>query len=207
MLPEYSAELAELFGILLGDGSVTRYYTKIYLNADADRAYWPYVRDLCTALFPGVTVSAIARPKRGTHEIQMSSRDVSEFLFRNGFDPKVRSVPEWITDVRAHSLRCVRGLLDTEGTVGIKNFPGAHGTYVYAQMTFTNKNKNLLSFVEGVLCAEGYAPTRNAKKNIYISNTRDVDRYMLEIGSSNPKFAQKLALRATARTRRGARAV
>ena len=200
-----SAELAELFGILLGDGSVAQYYSRIYLNRIADAEYWPYVRDLCIRLFPGATVSAIDRPKRGTREIQISSKSVSTYLVKCGFDPKIRSVPNWISSNKGKSKRCIRGLVDTEGTVGIKRYTGVQREHIYAQLTFTNKNKNLLSFIESKLMQFGYSPTRNSRKNIYISNARDIQRYMLEIGSSNPKFAKKLALRGA--TRRGARAV
>lgn len=205
-LPTCTSEnLAELFGILAGDGSVTKYYLKIYLNRFTDAAYWPNVVALCKSLFPDVLVSGWERPTRGTYEIQISSRAVSEYLLQMGFDPKKRVMPSWIVANPKYARAAVRGLIDTDGTIGIKRYVGAAGTYVYAQITFTNRNANLLQFVEHTLIDNGFKPTRNAKKNIYISNARDIDRYMLEIGSSNPKFAKKLGGRVT--KRRGARAV
>src|SRR5882672_8753331 len=69
----YSRELAELFGILLGDGSVTKYFTKVYLNLAVERGYGAFVKSLFEGLFSGVPVSVFERPDRGVLEIQVSS--------------------------------------------------------------------------------------------------------------------------------------
>ncbi len=192
---KYTEELAELFGILLGDGSLTRYYLRIYLNAIADKAYVPKVYALCKKLFPKARIARYVRVARGTEEIQISSSDVSRYLSTIGFSPKIRSIPEWIQKDSAFSRATLRGLFDTEGSVGLKKFTGKNGQYVYAQITFTNKNSNILEFVERALQEFGFKPTKNSKKNIYLSNVRDANRYMLEIGSSNPKLAEKLKRR------------
>lgn len=192
---EPSINLAELFGILLGDGSVVQYFVKVYLNASCEYNYSLYVQRLCKNLFPGATVSRYLRKARGTIEIQISSSEVSKFLLRNGFDPKRRSVPEWIQKNEAHVEASLRGLFDTEGTVGVKYFDGKNGVRFYKQLTFTNKNENLLKFVETQLKKRGYKPTAGSKKNIYISNGNDIGRYAREIGSSNSKLTKKLKAR------------
>ena len=185
-------DLAELFGILLGDGSVTPYYVKIYLNLIADTNYVPYVYTLCKKLFPGAVVTRTPRPARGTEDIQISSCEVSRFLVRNGFHPKERDVPLWIQKNATFIKATIRGLVDTEGSIGIKYFNAKKGKRFYKQITFTNKNKNLLTFVESHLILFGYSPTKNSRKNIYISNAKDVMRYTNDIGSSNPKLTKRL---------------
>ncbi len=87
----------------------------------------------------------------------------------------------------------VRGLFDTEGSVGMKYFLGMHGTYLYKQLTVTNKNKNILRFLEESLHRFDYKPTKNSHKNIYVSNKKDIQRYLYDIGSSNPKIVRKIA--------------
>ncbi len=191
----YSTGLAELFGILFGDGSVTKYFAKIFLNASCEKPYAQYVQRLCQTLFPKATVTRYISKKRGTVEVQISSSDVTRYFLANGFDPKKRSVPEWIQNNKNFNLMAIRGLFDTEGTMGIKYFHAKKGKRFYKQLTFTNKNKNLLAYVETQLKNFGYRPTNNSQKNIYISNEYDIHRYSIEIGSSNRKLIKKLKMR------------
>ena len=188
----YSEELAELFGILLGDGSVTKYFTKVHLNFQLESEYSLFVKKLCQKLFPGSTVSRVPRQARGTWEVQISSIDVCTYLVKVGFDPKSRVIPSWIKGNRAFIRAAIRGLFDTEGTVSFKYYRGKSGDAFYKQLTVTNTNKNVLNFLEASLRGLGYRPNRNPKKNIYISNKLDIERYMRDIGSHNPKMLEKL---------------
>ena len=192
---QYTDKLAELFGILLGDGSVTKYFSKIFLNPIADKGYSKFVEKLCTNLFPGASISHFFRPKNGTEEIQISSKEVSDYLYSIGFNPVKRIVPKWIIAKDYLIKSTIRGLFDTEGSIGIKYFDGKGGKYLYKQLTFTNKNINLLGFIEKQLKNFGYSPTKKSAKNIYLSNTIDINRYSREIGSHNPKIIKKISIR------------
>ena len=188
----YSEELAEFFGILLGDGSVTKYYMKIYLNLAVEREYASFVHSLAEKLFVGATVTLHYRPARGTAEVQISSVDVSRYLMSVGFDPKTRTIPSWITKNETYRYATTRGLFDTEGTMGIKYFSGKTKFSFYKQLTVTNTNPNILSFIKESLVRKGLRPSRTTKKNIYISNGLDIRKYMADIGSNNPKMLSKL---------------
>ena len=192
---KYSEELAELFGILLGDGSVTKYYVKIYLNMKADKGYPQNLEKLLKKALPGIKSTIHIREKRGTEEVQVSSREVCDYLKSIGFNPKKRYIPKWITSKKEFIKRTVRGLFDTEGSIGIKRFHGKHGLYVYKQLTFTNTNKNILKFIESSLADLGFSPTKNSKKNIYLSNAKDIKKYFEIIGTSNPKLVKKTKMR------------
>ncbi len=189
---KYSPELSELFGILLGDGSVTKYFAKVYLNAVADVEYVPFVKMLAQKLFPDAPVTIQQRPNAGTTEIQISSKDVCDYLRHIEFDAKERYIPSWITNNSIFTRATIRGLFDTEGSVGVKYFRGKNGNYLYKQLTVTNKNKNILEFLEQSLTALGYKPTKKSQKNIYLSNKPDIDRYLDEISSHNPKIIRKI---------------
>lgn len=191
----YSEELAELFGILLGDGSVTKYFSKVYLNRIADLAYAPFVRGLISKLFIGALVTQRDLPYNGTIDIQISSKDVCDYLRSLGFDPKKRKIPEWITSNPMWIKATIRGLFDTEGSVGIKYVKGKNGNYLYKQLTVTNKNKNILKFLKKYLSMFGYKPTKNFDKNIYISNRVDIEKYLKDIIPHNPKILRKLVTR------------
>lgn len=188
---KFSKELAELFGVLLGDGGVERYFVRIYLNRKADRGYPQVLIALIKKLFPDVVVTCLDRPGRGTEEVQVSSVDVCNYLRSIGFDPKQRSVPSWILAHKNFIKATIRGLFDTEGSIGIKNYAGQGGRVQYFQLTVTNKNAHILYFLETELTKLGYKPTKNSQKNIYISNKKDIQRYFTEIGTSNPKLKKK----------------
>ncbi|MCX6819887.1 MAG: hypothetical protein NT019_01180 [Candidatus Adlerbacteria bacterium] len=188
----YSPELAELFGILLGDGSVETYFTKVYLNRVVDKPYVSFVFKLCKRLFPKASVTRYDRPAKGVVEVQISSKAVSDYLFSIGFKPKERTVPAWISSNVPFTKRTLRGLFDTEGSVSFKFYRGALGDTFYRQLTCTNSNKNILSFLEKKLTLLGFKPTKNSRKNIYISNRLDIKKFLDDIGSSNPKILRKL---------------
>lgn len=186
--------LAEFFGILLGDGSVTRYYVKIYLNRKKERDYALFVKKLAKELFTGVPITCQQRLNEGTIEIQISAKDVCDYLKNKGFDSKKRIIPLWIIKNKKFLKATIRGLFDTEGSVGIKYFHGKNGNYIYKQLTVTNKNENILRFLENYLTMFGYKPTKNSGKNIYISNESDIERYMKDIGSHNAKIINKIKI-------------
>lgn len=191
----HTIELAEFFGILLGDGSVTKYYTRVYLNLIADKGYEKVVIHLIKKLFSNTKICLMERPKRGTREIQISSIEVCNYFKKIGFIPEVRSIPSWIIENPLFIKATIRGLFDTEGSIGFKKFVGKNGTYIYKQLTFTNKNKPLLDFMQNSLENLNYTPTKNSSRNIYISNKKDIERYFKEIGTSNPKLEKKMKMR------------
>ena len=187
----YSSDLAEFVGILLGDGTVSTYFVKVYLNMIADKDYAKYVLRLSKKLFPKAAVTNRIDVKRGTTDIQISAKVVCDYLKRIGFKPKRKVVPRWIKNQKRFIKATLRGLFDTEGTIGFKYFDGKNGNYFYKQLTFTNSNNKLLRFVEKQLEKLGYKPTKDSIKNIYLSNRKDVERYFKEIGSSNQKMIRK----------------
>lgn len=191
---KFSNSLAEFLGILFGDGCVSNFYTKIYLNAVADRDYVTFVRELANRLFPGVNATVQHHKKECVTGIQISSKSVANYLKKIGFK-KSRQIPIWINENRSFANSFIRGLFDTEGSVGFKKFNGKNGNYLYKQLTFTNRNKGLLNFVSKKLNEVGLKPTMNSEKNIYISNPRDIERFSAIIGSSNPKIIHKLLIK------------
>lgn len=190
---KFSENLAELFGILLGDGGVEKYFVRIYLNRIADKGYSRHLILLIRKLFPKVKVTCLDREKRGTEEVQISSVDICNYFRKIGFDSKLRTIPAWIVDDIQFTKAAIRGLFDTEGSVGVKFYRGKRGICIYKQLTVTNKNKNILNFLEEGLKRLQYRPTEKSEKNIYISNRKDIERYFMEIGTNNPKLKKKFS--------------
>lgn len=188
---KYSPDLAEFIGVLLGDGHTTKYYVQIFLNSIADADYVLYILSLSKQLFPGSSVTNRKRISEGVTMVQISAKDVSDYLLSIDFNPKIKYIPYWILQKEEYRRATVRGLFDTEGSIGFKYFKGKTGDYFYKQLTFTNKNKYILKFVEETLSLQGYNVTKNSNKNIYISNRLHIEKYFQEIGTNNPKLSRK----------------
>jgi len=186
---------AEIFGILLGDGSVTEYFVKIHLNIKADAGYSKNILRLVPIAFPGIAATIYKRESRGAEEIMISSKNVCDYLRYLGFNPKNRTVPQWIWESDVYTKAAIRGLFDTEGSIGIKRYSGKFETRIYKQLTFTNRSIPLLQFVQNSLTMFGFKPTKTLNQNTYISNKDDIDRYFKIIGTSNPKLEKKLKIK------------
>ncbi|HPW34708.1 MAG TPA: LAGLIDADG family homing endonuclease [Candidatus Paceibacterota bacterium] len=192
---KYSSDLAEFFGILLGDGCVSKYFLKISLNSIADFKYIPLVTRLLKKLFRGASISLLKRRNQNMIEVQISSKEVCDYIRKIGFESKTRYIPNWILKNSNFFIATIRGLFDTEGSVGIKYFNGKSGKYFYKQLTVTNKNKNILVFLQKYLEVLKYHPTNNSNKNIYISNSNDINRYLNEVVPHNPKLTKRLKIK------------
>ena len=191
---EFNASLVEFMGILFGDGHVSKYFVKIYLNAVADRDYVPFVMELAKSLFHGASITVRFNKKDSTNEIQISSIVVANYLKKIGFNLP-RQIPEWINHDIDFLKAFIRGLFDTEGSVGFKKFNGRNGKYLYKQLTFTSRNNNLLSFIPKNLANFRIKSTTTSRKNIYISNSEDIKKFLMEIGLHNPKLIKKILIK------------
>jgi hypothetical protein len=192
-LPKYSRHLAEFVGICLGDGYVSKYQTAITLNISADKDYISYVVSITQLLFPNIKISLINKQKENCIDIRLNSSIVANFFRDMGIIPKNKIVPTWILSSIEYKKFCVRGLVDTEGSISQKEYwSKAKGKRVYYQLNFRNYDKGIMQFVRDTLCELHLKPTMTLKKSLYLSNPRDIKIFQEEIGFSNPKFQLKL---------------
>lgn len=189
VLPDINdPRLAELLGIMAGDGNFGPRFFVISLNAKTDNDYAIFVWKLAQKLFPGATVTIHYKSRGHVHRIQISSVMVIKFLRR--IWPDRKQIPIHILSDKGFKINFVRGLIDTEGSIGFKIFKGAKGFSIYKQLTFTNYNNDYRQIVHDVLKQNGFNPTLPAR-NIYISNKSDIERYFNLIGSHNSKMKVK----------------
>ena len=208
LLPAKDEKLAELVGILLGDGNIyihrgkksTGYMIRITGNSTTDQEYLlNYVKPLCENIF-GTPVKMYKHKRVKELFLILYSKKAVDFLISIGLraGDKIQnqvSIPPWIFENDLFLKACIRGLVDTDGSI-YELKPQWPGVW---QICFTNKNEKLLvDFDEGltkvgIFCSKIYR-YKDGKRTpkIYITKKSELSKFYKEIGFSNPKHSNKL---------------
>ena len=192
--PNKSCDLAELMGILLGDGGITDYQVKVTQNKEADKDYSPYIVRLFNHLFE--LDSTIRDDKlEKTRDIIVSSVNLVEYLLeiglRNGNKiSKQVDIPSWVKTSDKFKKACLRGLIDTDGSFYVDKHKIKNKHYFNPGLIFTTYSLPLFSSVKEMFISLGYHPT-GKKRNLYLRKEDEIMRYFREIRPSNPKHTAK----------------
>jgi intein/homing endonuclease len=181
---KHSGALAEFFGILLGDGHLSKYQTMVTLGTKED-SYVQYVsrhfEKICGV--PGT----IGTRGNGYHDVYVGSIFLTNWLFSQGLvKHKVQSqvrVPEWIEQNPLFSKRFLRGFFDTDGSV----YALRHGI----QISFTNYSLPILESLQKMLIALEYSPSAVSCHKVYLTKQKDVIRFFSEIRPMNSKHTER----------------
>lgn len=204
-IPEKNERLAELIGIILGDGNIQYdrhgYSLRIVGDSIKDKEYLlGYVKPLCDSLF-GVDSKVSKHRTFNELFIKVHRKRVLEFLFSVGLaaGDKIKSqetIPRWVFENDQYLKACIRGLVDTDGSIYelLPHWPGLW------QICFTNRNDTLMNdFREGLIkvgigCSKIYN-YKDGKKTpkVYITKKIELGKFYKEIGFSNPKHRNKIA--------------
>ncbi|MBI2044864.1 hypothetical protein HYT23_02300 [Candidatus Pacearchaeota archaeon] len=213
-IPRDSEELAEFYGIMLGDGNSYKtsfyksrnnkrgvYVIKIVGDSRHDKEYLTnYVKPLIEKLFNIQVRVGRFKPKKGFQDppnamfIESHSVKLINFLEEKGFPPgnKIKNklrIPVWIKDHNKFLIACLRGLYDTDGSVYKLTNQNSH------QFCFTNYNQDLLNDVRNGLLSLGINCSRISKgKEIYITKKDELRKFLKLIGFSNDKHLKKVRM-------------
>lgn len=190
--PKLGNDLAELVGILLGDGGITERQISITLNAIADRDYAIYVSNLIANLF-SQKPSVYFRRGENSVRLSVSGVELVKFLERMGLKigDKVRQqvkVPDWIVREDLLSKSCLRGLIDTDGCIFLRKDSKGREKYSYANLYFSNLSQPLRVFVYETLLQFGFKPRYFGNNHVRLYSQRETLRYLEVIGSSNTRI-------------------
>lgn len=191
-----SIELAELVGILLGDGGIRGSQFTITLNSIADDSYSHYVVSLIDGLFTYKPTVA-KRPNCNALTITTSGVEIVKYLLKIGLHTgdKVRQqvgVPEWVKTSPEYSRWCLRGLMDTDGGIFTNSYIINGKSYVYPKTNFTNASQPLIDFVYETLRNNGFHPNNRQPRKIWLYSQVESRRYLEVIGSSNERLLKKI---------------
>lgn len=197
--PEKCEELAELLGIMLGDGNmfslnragVALNYIRVLGNSMTERKYmFDFVKPLIESLF-WVRVSTYVNDE---HEIFLTAhgKSIVEFMQNVGLvcGDKIKAratIPAWILKNKWYLKACVRGLIDTDGSI----YPLKPPYPNLLQICFKNKNPRLLQDVRKSLVKLGYHPSKITWNKVYLTRQAEIDKYVDDIGFNNSHHQER----------------
>lgn len=197
--PVESEKLAELLGIIYGDGGINNaWQLVITLNSGSDSQYAVYVRGLLEDLFH-IDVAIRKRPKMNALVLVCSSRNLLDFLVAKGAVrgnkiAQLINIPDWVKENDLRKRAVVKGLVDTDGCLYIHKHVIKGSTRVQNNIgfCFTNNSKDLIKFVASTLEESGIIPhLSKSGNNVFLYSEKSVKKYLDVFSSSNPRISNK----------------
>lgn len=194
--PKKSPSLAEFIGIMIGDGTVSTYHIGITLNATDDAEYAIFVTKLIKKLF-GVHPKIYKRKGKNAIAITVARKLLVEYLHLLGLPigNKIKQgldIPRWILNNPEFAKACLRGLMDTDGSVFTHVYRSKMKTYRYKKISFTSASPALLVSVQQIL-TQNNIRSHISKTNLRIGTKTCVERYFSYISSNNNKHLKRIA--------------
>ena len=194
IFPKYSENLAEFFGIMMGDGGINNdWQVNITVNAIADADYSQHIYALFKKLF-GIVPVVRKRKTTNALVITLSSTSAVDFLVSKGLirGNKLKNglcIPRWILDKRSYRKFCVRGLVDTDGCMFVHTHRVKGKVYKNIGFMFTSHSPSLLFQVASILEEFSIMPHISKDgKDIYVYQADSVLRYLKVFGTSNNRI-------------------
>lgn len=206
------ARVAELLGIMLGDGSINKYFAKgrtatdyvisVTGNADKDRDYLvTFVSPLFYNLF-GIKPKFFERSDQKTIFLLLRSKGVFEYLKGIGLNIGRKDnieIPKCILKRRELIIPLIRGLFDTDGSVAIKTERN------YPVISLKLKSRQLIAQVDEILRNIGFVlyteydvktfdkrGFTSVGSRVYISGRKNLEIWMRKIGFTNKRNLSKV---------------
>ncbi|HBB36665.1 MAG: hypothetical protein UX02_C0001G0030 [Candidatus Moranbacteria bacterium GW2011_GWC1_45_18] len=195
--PSFSAKLAEFVGIILGDGGISMRQVSISLNRETDQDYISFVNKMITDLF-SVFPGLYSDPKSKADTIVISRTELVDYLTQkmglkigNKVKQKI-DIPIWIKRNKKYEIACLRGLIDTDGSVYKHTYVVNKKIYRYQKLSFCSLSPPLLHTVFRILKNIGLKPRICKNKEIKVENKQNVLKYFKIVGSNNKKHLEKI---------------
>ncbi len=195
-LPNYSEDLAEFIGIMLGDGGISKNDISITLGYSTDKEYVPYITRLIQSIFKS-KVGLYRPPNQDVIRIRFYGINLIKNLLTLGLvqGNKIKqenfSIPSWILGNDSYAKNCIRGLIDTDGCIFRKVRRESNGIeYRSIGIKFTSASESLLLSSIEIFNHLGFKIARSGR-DLYLSGKEHITRYVQEIGFSNPKHLNK----------------
>lgn len=184
-VPEnWSSELAEFYGAMLGDGCIYSNLNTMCVsgNAQLDEKYIYYLKDISESIFE-LKPKVYFQESENVVRLALNSRKISRFFRDSGFKLGEKSDKEFEIPNRVYDANLVkdvvRGLFDTDG--GIYSHPNTG-----IMLDITAKNESIHDFlVEAVEILDLPLGITNDRVQLY--GEENLDTFFKIVGSSNSR--------------------
>jgi hypothetical protein len=194
--PKKSTLLAEFAGIVMGDGGITRRQVTVTLHHKDDKEYGEFVSVLIKKLF-GVQPSRYHDSEDSVNNYVVSRSRLVQFCVEKlglKIGNKVKQqidIPDWIKQDKKFRIACVRGLVDTDGSVFTHTYKVNGKWYGYKKLDFSSMSQPLRHSVHEILKDIGFNPRFAQNKSVRLDSIADMKRYFQIINSHNPKHLRR----------------
>lgn len=179
-----SNDLAEFFGIMLGDGKLSPNQILVTLGNKEDN-YVLYIKQKMEIIFR--TRVNISTRKKGYKDVYISSVELSRWFKNEGLVyNKVKSqvgVPSWIFTKDSYCESFIKGFFDTDGSI----YKLKHGI----QISLSNRSTPLLKSLQNMLIKLEYNVSQISCYKIYVTKEKDINRFFKEIKPANVKHLNR----------------
>lgn len=187
-----SVELAEVAGIILGDGAITNNHLRVTVSSIVDKPYADFIKKLFYRVF-GEEPKLFKQKDKNALALTINGVGMAEELERWGFKrgDKVRQQvdsPGWVWQNLEFQKAYVRGLMDTDGGCYFHKHKSNGLFYRNFGMCFTNQSLPLINSMVKVLTSLNIKfSLAKINTRIYIYSFTEIKKYFDLIGSHNQK--------------------
>ena len=191
-------KLAELVGILLGDGylSSSTNRVKISFNSKDDVEYISYVNNLLVELFD-VKPILKQRVNENTAELYIFKRDIIRFLINN---VGMKVSPKWNNAVIPSQflsskldLQVLRGYFDTDGCLVTANNNGTIYPRLEMKVSPSPMQKQFIAILKKYKFSFGVYQIGDGKVRIQLNGKPQLEKWIKSVGFSNQKHIDKIS--------------
>ncbi|MBR9692213.1 hypothetical protein GOV06_05515 [Candidatus Woesearchaeota archaeon] len=195
---QMSEDLAELIGIILGDGNLHKKYNLITIVGSLEdiHYYKNRVIPLIKSLF-NINPKLRKRNDRNAYYIDFYSKDVMDFLVKVGLKrehKKSAGIPKIIKENDKLLIPLLRGLFDTDGCLKFSKQTRDYNYYPRIRLCFQDSPliKDLKDVFKKINFNYGF--NKDARFNTFyfeISGKSNLEKWMKLIGMNNPVHKSK----------------
>lgn len=199
----------EFYGILIGDGWLGEYFSNkkksriigISGHREKDRDFFFYCQRNIHYHFNRKAYFK-EKPAYNAIELQISHKKLFEFLYiklnfpvgRKGTGLKIH--PKFLSFGFNHTKHIIKGIFDTDGSIYFDKTPAGNP---YPCISIQMKAPELIKQIYEILIQNGFKVTLQNIDNqkspkITLKGKKQLDKWIAEIGSSNPRHSNKMSL-------------
>lgn len=188
----HTKSVAELTGIIIGDGHLSPGQLEITLDA-RERPYAEYVQKLLQAI---TKYKPILRNRTDTViAIYLSGKEIIRQFHLLGIEygnktKKQNYIPGWILEREEFSKAFIKGIFDTDGCLYIDRHKIGTKIYRHWGISQASNNQIFLEEVGKLLIKLGFHPTTSTKHRIILRRQEEVHLFMDVIRPENAKHVK-----------------